>query len=163
MQRAAIALLIVLILSLTTQFVHSQGAGKIDIDELELLLGNRQNKLTVINFWATWCPPCVNELPHFEKVAKDFASEDVSFILVSLDFPSEYERRLIPFMKKHKITIPVFSMTETDANLWIDKVDAKWQGNIPATLFLNNARNIRYFISGELGETELTKIIRQRL
>jgi thiol-disulfide isomerase/thioredoxin len=131
----------------------------IKIPELEKILTNPDNKLFVLNFWATWCPPCVAEISGFEKAGKDYNPEKVRFILVSLDFPSQVEKQLIPFLKKNKITLDVAVMMDVDYNKWIDKVDPQWQGDIPATLFFNNSKNSKYFHSGELTEPELKKYI----
>jgi len=78
---------------------------------------------------------------------------------VSLDFPSQIDTKLIPFLKKNKITLDVKVMTDLDYNSWIEKVDANWQGNIPSTLFFNKARGVRYFHPDEVTEKELKEII----
>jgi thiol-disulfide isomerase/thioredoxin len=139
--------------------MEGQKVDYIKIPDLEKILGNSDNKLYVLNFWATWCAPCVSEIPAFEKTAKSYDPQKVRFILVSLDFPSQIEKQLLPFLKKNKVTLDVAVMTDIDYNAWIDKVDAKWQGDIPATLFFNNYTKTRYFHTGELSESELRKNI----
>ena len=139
--------------------VPGQKIEYIKIPGLEKILKDPQNKLLVINFWATWCAPCVSEIPVFEKMAKFYDPSKVKFLLISLDFPSQIDKQLIPFLKKNKITIDVAVMTDIDYNSWIDKVDPQWQGDIPATLFLNNSTKSRYFHSGEVNEPELKKYI----
>jgi len=143
--------------------VPGQKIEYIKIHGLEKILKDPQNKLLVINFWATWCAPCVSEIPVFEKTAKLYDTSKVRFLLISLDFPSQIEKQLIPFLKKNKITIDVAVMTDLDYNSWIDKVDPQWQGEIPATLFLNNSSKARYFHSGEVNEPELKKYINSLL
>jgi len=135
--------------------LQAQKIEKIGIPGLESILASQEDQLHVVNFWATWCPPCVTELPYFEKMAKEYQGKGVKFILISLDFPSQIDSKLIPFLKKNKITADVRVMTDIDYNSWIDKVDSSWQGNIPVTLFLNNAKKIRYFHSSEMTEKEL--------
>jgi thiol-disulfide isomerase/thioredoxin len=154
-------ILFVIVLSFIGLSVELQGQKieYIKIPDLEKILGSADNKLYVLNFWATWCAPCVSEMPGFEKVSKDYSHEKVKFILVSLDFPSQIQQQLIPFLKKNNITLDVAVMTDLDYNKWIDKVDSQWQGDIPATLFFNNSRKTRFFHSGELGEPELRKYI----
>lgn len=154
-------ILIMLILStlVSTSKLAGQNIEYIKVPELTKILNNPDNKLFVINFWATWCLPCIKELPNFEKAAKDYDPAKVKFILVSLDFPSQIEKRLIPFLKKNKVTLDVAVMTDIDYNSWIDLVDPLWQGNIPATLFLNNATQKRYFHMGTVDEPGLRKYI----
>ena len=154
-----IILAVLLSLTLGLASLSAQKIEKIGVPELEKILSSPDNVLYVINFWATWCAPCVTELPYFEKLAKEYKSNDVRFVLVSLDFPSQIDTKLIPFLKKNKITLDVKIMTDLDYNSWIEKVDATWQGNIPSTLFFNNARSVKYFHPNEVTEKELKEII----
>ena len=139
--------------------VYGQKVNYIKIPELEKILGNHDNKVFVVNFWATWCPPCVKEFPDFEKVAGEYDTTAVKFIMVSLDFPSQIRKQLIPFLEKNKVSLDVAVMMDIDYNAWIGKVDASWQGEIPATLVFNNTKNLRNFHSGELNEATLKKMI----
>lgn len=152
-----------LIMIAAVQAAKGQKIEYLKIPELEKILNNGEDKLFVVNFWATWCAPCVSELPAFEKVAKEFSKTKVRFLLVSLDFPSQIEKQLIPFLKKNKISLDVAVMMETDANLWIDKVDPSWQGNIPSTLVLNNPKKIRYFQAEAIDEQGLRNLIKSYL
>lgn len=151
--------IVVLLLSASFNGLSGQKIEYLKIPDLEKIIKNPDNKLHVVNFWATWCPPCVKELPYFQSVAKNYDPSKVKFILISLDFPSQIEKQLIPFLKKNKILLDVAVMTDMDYNAWIDKVDASWQGNIPATLVFNNTQKIRHFKPGELDEAELKSII----
>jgi thiol-disulfide isomerase/thioredoxin len=143
--------------------VSAQKVEYLKVPDLERILKNPDNKLFVINLWATWCAPCVKELPDFQKVAQDYSSSKVKFIMVSLDFPSEIDKQLLPFLKKNNISLDVAVMTDTDYDSWIRKVDKDWQGNIPSTLLFNNTRKTRYFHSGELSESELRSLITKYL
>ena len=141
------------------QVASGQKVQQIKVADLERILNNKDNNLYVINFWATWCAPCVAELPAFVTVSGDYEKSGVKFVFVSLDFPSRIDKQLIPFLQKNKIDHEVSVMMETDANLWIDKVDPSWEGNIPSTLFLNNQKKIRHFYPEPLDEKELRKLI----
>lgn len=137
-----------------------QKVTQIRIPELEAILKAKDDKLYVINFWATWCPPCVKEMPHFNKVAWEYDQDKVKFLFISLDFPSQIETHLIPFLQKNEIYLDVALMLDLDYNAWINKVDPSWQGNIPATLFFNNKHKKRYFHPGEMDDVELRKTIK---
>jgi len=145
------------------QEASGQKIEYIKVPELEKMLNNHENKLFIVNLWATWCAPCVKELPAFEKVAGEYDQSKVRFIMISLDFPSQVENQLKPFLKKNNISLDVSVMMDPDYNSWIDKVDPQWQGNIPSTLFVNNVKKSRYFHSGEITEQELRTIINKYL
>jgi thiol-disulfide isomerase/thioredoxin len=117
----------------------------------------------VINFWATWCGPCIKELPDFQKTVNETDGSKVEFLFISLDFPSDAEKKLMPFLKKNNYTFNVCLMTETDYNSWIDEVDPSWQGNIPATLFFNRARKIHHFVAESIDKPQLEKTIQSNL
>ncbi len=136
---------------------------KLGTEEIEDLLENDSDKLHVINFWATWCGPCVTELPYFEKIASELKHENIEFLLVSLDFPSQVDSRLIPFLQEKNISLDVGLITELDYDLWISKVDQEWKGNLPATLIFNNAKNKRSFTAGAVEEDELRELILKNL
>ncbi|MBN2632555.1 MAG: TlpA family protein disulfide reductase [Bacteroidales bacterium] len=154
-----ILLTVVVILIIHPQSINAQKVERIGIPELEAILTSNDDRLYVVNFWATWCAPCVKELPYFEKVAPEYKPEDVRFILVSLDFPQQIDRQLLPFLRKNRITLEVKAMTDLDYDAWIRKVDRDWQGNIPATLLFNNKANKRLFIPREVDEKDLREAI----
>lgn len=142
---------------------YAQDVKRIGESELKSILAIPTDKLYIINFWATWCGPCITEIPYFEKVAGEYPDDKVEFILASLDFPSQYEKKLVPFVKKHNLSIPVVLIEETDYDKWMREVDGNWQGNIPATLFFNNAQKQRRFISKPMDDKELRQIINSML
>jgi len=105
---------------------------------------NRQNDTTyVVNFWATWCKPCIEELPSFEKLNATYKDKKVKVILVSLDMSKQVESNLLPFIKRKKLKSEVIYLNDPDANSWIEKVDKTWSGAIPATVIYN--KNQRKF------------------
>lgn len=145
--------------NLITFQASAQKIDYIKVPDLEKILASPGNKLYVLNLWATWCPPCVKELPAFEKTAAHYDQDKVQFIMVSLDFPSQIDKQLMPFLRKNNLSLDVSVMMDIDYDSWISKIDPSWQGNIPATLFFNNSRKTRYFHTGELNESELKTLI----
>ncbi len=112
-----------------------------DFDKLEYFLNRQTDTTYVVNFWATWCVPCVQELPHFEKLNADYKDKKVKVLLVSLDMHKMVESKLIPFIKEKNLQSDVVLLRDPDANRWIAKVDKNWSGAIPATvIYRNNAR-----------------------
>lgn len=115
-----------------------------DFDGLEPLLHREDNTIYVLNFWATWCTPCVKELPNFEKLAAAGRPEGVQVILVNLDMPGMWESHLIPFVREHKLTAHVVVLDDPRQNDWIPRVDEGWSGTIPATLIYRRGKRRFY-------------------
>lgn len=128
-----------------------------DFNGLEAYLKPQGDTIYVVNFWATWCTPCVEELPHFEKLNADFKDKKVKVILVSLDMSKQVLTRLIPFIEKNKIKSDVVLLNDVDADAWINKVDSNWSGALPATL-IYNAQKRKFFEQSFTYETLLTQL-----
>ena len=120
------------------------------------------DSLLVINFWASWCKPCIKELPYFEEARSEFSNRPVKFLLVSLDFKRELETKVIPFVKARNMQSPVVLLDEPDYNSWIDKVEPSWSGAIPGTLFIAPGGK-RKFVEKEFEKEELLKSINEML
>ena len=156
-------LISIVIILLAFGNITAQDIRRISKAELSSILNDPSDKLHVIIFWATWCAPCVAELPEFQKTVSKTDPGKVDFLFISLDFPSDGVKKLIPFMKKNNYTFKLALMTETDYNSWIDEVDPNWQGSIPATLFFNHARKVHRFIAEPIDQVKLVKTIHSLL
>lgn len=126
-----------------------------DFDAFEHILNYKDDKIYIINFWATWCKPCIKEIPDFETISKKYKDQNVEVILVSLDFPEKIESHVIPFMRKNALHLRVVLLDDTDSNTWIPKVSEIWSGAIPATIIYSNKSRI--FHEGSLTFDELEK------
>ncbi len=127
----------------------------IKFSELQQYITTSSNdKVKVINFWATWCGPCVKELPFIDSLRYTYDPDKVEVLLVSLDFPDQYSR-VDKFIQRKKLGSTVWLLDESDPNIFIDKVDPSWSGAIPATLLVRNSTAQRIFLEKELTKTEL--------
>ncbi|MEO1030160.1 MAG: TlpA disulfide reductase family protein [Bacteroidota bacterium] len=125
-----------------------------DYDGLEPLINKTDDKIHVVNFWATWCAPCVKELPYFEAIKEKYESNNVEVLLVSLDFPRNYDSKLKPFIKKHNLKSEVVAFDDVDQNRWIPAINEAWTGALPATIIYNNEKRQFYERSFTLEELE---------
>ena len=126
-----------------------------NFDALEPILNRKDDKIYVVNFWATWCAPCIKELPYFEALNAEYKSKNVEVILVSLDFPKHYETKLKPFISEKSLKSKVIALNDVDSNTWIPKVDKEWSGAIPATLIYNKDKRAFYEKSFNLEELKI--------
>lgn len=116
----------------------------VDFEGLKPYLSRQDDKVYVINFWATWCAPCVKELPHFEKLNEEMSGKNFEVILVSLDFPTKYETNLKPYIKKHNLKSKIIALNDVDSNSWIPQISEEWSGALPATLIYKNSDKTFY-------------------
>lgn len=139
--------------------------GKAEIIKLKQLqehISAPADHIKVINFWATWCAPCIKELPLFQKLDKQ--REDVNVTLVSIDLDLDPNPdKIYRFIDRKKIETQVLILDERDPNSWINHVDKSWSGAIPATLIINGKTGQRKFIERELHDGELEKLIAEIL
>ncbi|MDP3445556.1 MAG: TlpA disulfide reductase family protein [Ignavibacteria bacterium] len=131
----------------------------LNFEEFQPWLEKENDTVYVINFWATWCAPCVKELPEFESINKNYKDKKFKMLLVSLDFLKNKESRLIPFVTDKNLQAQVVLLYAPNANAWIDKVDSDWSGAIPATLIYKGKKRI--FNEGSYTYNELDQIISQ--
>ena len=133
----------------------------VNFDELYSKIDLSSGKTYVINFWATWCSPCVKELPYFEYVNKEYSDKNVKVILVSLDFPSQIKPKLKPYIFSKNIHSEVVLLDDADINTWVPKVSEKWDGGIPATLIVNKSNYNFYPNPFEKDQllNEITKVL----
>jgi thiol-disulfide isomerase/thioredoxin len=154
-----ISLLILAMMMTLASFRATEAVRVIKYPELLELIDEPGDEVLVVNFWATWCGPCVKELPYFESVQKKYAGKGVRTVLVSMDNAEKLDDKVIPFVKKKGLQSEVLLLDETDFAAFIDKVDEKWSGAIPATLIINKKSGKRIFIGEPVEENELENYI----
>ncbi len=133
--------------------VDGQNVKKVKIDALESYINSSDHPL-VISFWATWCAPCLHEIPWLQDAVEKQREKKVEYLLVSLDFTEAYPKKIVHFIKQRNFNATFFWLDETNADHFCPKIDEKWSGGIPANLFVNNKTNYRKFIGRQLTERQ---------
>jgi thiol-disulfide isomerase/thioredoxin len=137
--------LLAIVFCLAALSTQAQSIGVAKITDLDQILASKNDTTYVLNFWATWCVPCVKEFPAFQMLARDHKGEKMKVVMVSLDFKKDMMRSLVPYIQRHPINASVLLLDEPDYNSWINKIDSSWGGEIPVTLMLNGSKNKRRF------------------
>lgn len=135
---------------------------KIRITDLEQTIAQSDHPL-IVNFWATFCAPCNKEIPYFQSTVARYKDQRVELILVSLDVPGEYPAKIAAFAKERGYTVPILWLDETNAAHFCPKVDPRWTGGIPCSLFINNKTRYRRFFDRQLTEAQVGPEIKKML
>lgn len=129
--------------------VSAQQVKKVKIEEIEEII-QKSDHPVVISFWATWCLPCIHEIPYLQETVKKYEDKKVELVLVSLDFKESFPAVIETFVKKNQYQASFYWLNETNADRFCPVIDANWDGSIPATLFVNNKTNYRKFFDRQL-------------
>lgn len=145
-------------LSLVCSVLMTVSVPDVTLADLERRFAAGSDTVFVVNFWATWCRPCVAELPAFDHLARTSRSyqRPIKVLLVSLDAARDRNTKLVPFVRSRGMACEVARLNETSPHVWIDRVDPAWQGSIPATWIVARERRVlheREFTKRELVET----------
>ncbi len=140
----------------------AQEARMVKLDQLQQILKDERDQILVVNFWATWCAPCLKELPLFEKLGSERGDVEVKLVSMDMDLDPN-PGKVRDFVARKKIKSTVLILDERNPNDWIDKLDKHWSGALPATLVINNKNGKRRFVEKELHEGELEKMIAEVL
>lgn len=148
-----------------TTLLHAQNEQVeiIHFEDLQQIMekAKGEERVTVINFWATWCGPCVKEMPYFETLQAESRTNQVKVFLISLDDPDRMSRVKKLLDKKEIRQSTVKLLDEPDFNSWIDKVATEWSGAIPATLVINHQNSQKAFHEGELTQQSLNQLVEE--
>jgi thiol-disulfide isomerase/thioredoxin len=138
--------------------IHAQEIKRIKITDLEKTIAGNKGPM-IINFWATWCKPCVEEIPYFQEEVQKHAADSLQLILVSLDQDDYYPQKIMDVVAKRKFTALVYWLDETNADYFCPKVDSAWSGAIPSSLFINPKTGYRKFWEEQISLEKLQKEI----
>ena len=139
---------------LVINVAFSQTIKKVKVADV-LRMADTSSVPVVINFFATWCKPCVQELPWFEKTVPNYKGKEVKLLLVSLDYAEDYPKNIASFARKNNISSQIVWLDESDPNSFCPKIDKRWEGTIPVSLMINKATNFRAFFDHQLPEGQL--------
>ncbi len=144
--------------SMLSFYAFSQHIPAMSIDDV-IKRSSSKDTIYIINFWATWCAPCVEELPVFNKLQKRYADKPIKVLLVSLDFKQDYPLKLNTFLQRKNVLPDVIWLSDSNPNIFVPKVDNTWEGSIPATVVVRPATGDKIFIEGQVTEKQITGII----
>lgn len=134
---------------------------KIKITDLQSYIATCDHPL-IVNFWATFCVPCVKEIPYFQGTVERYKDKGVELVLVSLDLPASYPAGIDDFVQKHGYTAKILWLNGTKAD-FCPKMDPRWSGGIPASLFISKETHYRRFFDRQLTEPQVDMEIKKMI
>jgi len=140
---------------------QAQQIPKLKMADVVKLFNTKSDTIYIVNFWATFCKPCVAEIPNFIKIAEKYKKQKVKLLLVSLDLPSFYPKRIATFATKNNFATNLAWLDETDADYFCPMIDKSWSGAIPATIMINTKTGYKKFFEGEIKGEEFEKELRK--
>lgn len=135
----------------------------IKYEELFSKINQPTDQLIAVNFWATWCGPCVEEIPHFNEIVDKYKdNENLKVLFVSMDRLKQLEK-VNQFVKSKNMNAEVVLLDDNKRmNEWIPAIDKSWSGNIPVTAFYKNGQKV-HFVNSEMNKEEFETIINSYL
>jgi thiol-disulfide isomerase/thioredoxin len=125
-------------------------------DELrQLLTRTAGQKPLLVNFWATWCEPCIEEFPDLVKIDAEYKPRGLEFITISLDETEELNKGVPKFLGRVKSTMPAYLLDLEKQEEAFDIIDRDWPGALPFTLLYDGNGQVVFKRSGKLNIAEL--------
>jgi thiol-disulfide isomerase/thioredoxin len=141
----------------------AQNIPKLKMADVVKNFEQKNDSIYIINFWATFCKPCVAEIPNFIKISNKYKKDKVKLMLVSLDLPSFYPKRIAAFATKNNFATNIAWLEETDADYFCPMIDKSWGGSIPATIIVNTKTGYKKFFEKELSAVEFEKELKKAI
>jgi len=130
----------------------------IDAKGIAGLIKNHSDKLRLINVWATWCGPCVEEFPDFVTMNRMYRDRGFEFVSISADDP-EHKDKALKFLQRNQASGPNYIFNTDDKYKLIEAIDPKWEGALPYTILVEPEGKVVYAHQGIIDPDSLKKII----
>ncbi|PYX99814.1 MAG: TlpA family protein disulfide reductase [Acidobacteria bacterium] len=156
LRRVVAAYVIALLLIFAASAFAAKNVRKLTLRNLQgnkARLGDYQGRIVVLNFWATWCGPCKEELPRLGKMADQYAAQNVAFVLASIDEQRKLEA-VRDFVAQQKLSLPVLVGADVDLLEQLSGTNV-----VPATLIIDDKGEIVRAINGEAHEEDVKQAV----
>jgi thiol-disulfide isomerase/thioredoxin len=148
---------------LTFGFIPTDTPRFVDASDVKELVASRKGEVVLLNFWATWCPPCAREFPELVEVEREYRGRGVAVISVSIDFPDKMETELLPFLEEHQPDFEVYLKKDGEVTEFTRTIDPEWKGTLPATFFYDRRGGPSVKRYSEMTRPEMERILKALL
>ena len=130
---------------------------------LEKLINQRNDRILLINVWATWCNPCREEFPDLVSLFDEYENRDVDIVGISVDYPDEIDSKILPFLQSQQVNFPVYLQNFEKQEDFINFLNTDWSGALPASFVYDTAGELKLFLLGKQSYEELVTAIESEL
>jgi len=130
----------------------------ISVAAMKALRKNDSGKLRLVNFWATWCGPCITEFPELVTINRMYRHRAFEMITLAANYPDE-QKQVLDFLKKQQASTKNFIFGEPNKYNLMDAFDAKWNGGLPYTVLISPTGEVLYREQGEIDALALKRAI----
>ncbi|HLB31448.1 MAG TPA: redoxin family protein [Gammaproteobacteria bacterium] len=132
--------ILALVLTMSLPAAEAGEVAAVNADEIKSIISENKGKVVVLNFWATWCPPCIKEFPDIIKLYDQYESKGLQVIAISMNEPDELED-IAEFLGKHNPRFPVYRAASTEEEFY-SEFEEQWWGEMPMTMIYDKAGNV---------------------
>ncbi len=134
-------------------------------DQFRAVLEHHRGKVVVVNYWATWCIPCLQELPELDLLQERYADRGLVVLAVSMDDPEKLEDRVRPFFAKRAPGLVSYlaSAGEDDSVEFVTSFDPEWPGALPTTMFFDRGGELTNIHLGRMLYAEFEEAVLELL
>lgn len=140
---------------------QARPARFISVEQLRSAVGSHKGRVLVVHFWATWCAPCMHELPMLAKLARESSPRGVDFLPVSLDEPTERAALSVGRVLARKTGdsgwSPILRWEQGES--FTEQFDSRWQGEIPVFFVYDRDGRLRRYMIGDLGRGDFERLV----
>ena len=163
MKKYFLSIFIILVIIGCQKSEKNLNVSLVDANGFQELLTSNKGNVLVVNIWATWCVPCVEEMPDLIKLTDQYKDKNVKLISISIDYPEEIDSKILPFIKSHKLNFPVYVNNFRNDESFINFLNKDWSGAIPATFVYDKKGNQTAFLLGKHSFDDFKKSIENLL
>jgi thiol-disulfide isomerase/thioredoxin len=132
-----------------------------DATAIKKQIASDHGHIVLVNFWATWCPPCEQEYPSLVEIDRQFRSSGVDVMAVSVDLPEDINGKVKSFVRKQGANFPQFVLNMGDPELAIDTFDKSWQGDLPRTFVYSRSGKLVVTLADEQNYTKFLRAVKK--
>jgi thiol-disulfide isomerase/thioredoxin len=145
--------------TLDASLLNPREVTLITASQFRQILDHHKGKVVLVNLWATWCIPCIREMPDLSKLQTDFGDKGLKVIGISLDEAEDLHTRVKPFFEKRSVSFVSYLQSEPDPQQVVGVLDENWEGVLPTTYLIDRSGKVKQKLIGSKSYDQFAAVI----